>query len=115
MWNFKGDLWNSTQSTLPIHWKVQFLYNVEMQEILDLKARKRFWNAPLDTNLFCPLVGSVAVAIPIQDADVYKLTLKRPIHMVMVSIVYCQNRLIMGSRQFTSFQTVHVTNGHSGK
>ena len=30
VWNFKGYLWNSTQNILPIHWKLQFLYNIEI-------------------------------------------------------------------------------------
>ena len=29
VWNFKGYLWNSTQNTPPIHWKIQSIYNVE--------------------------------------------------------------------------------------
>ena len=29
VWNFKGYLWNSTQNTPPIHWKIQFIYIVE--------------------------------------------------------------------------------------
>ena len=34
VWNFKGYLWNSTQDILPIHWKMQFLYNVEILRAL---------------------------------------------------------------------------------
>ena len=30
VWNFKGDLWNSTQNMWLIHWKMWFLYNVEI-------------------------------------------------------------------------------------
>ena len=29
VWNFKGYLWNSTQNIIPIHWKIQFLWNKE--------------------------------------------------------------------------------------
>ena len=44
MWNFKGTLWNSTQNILSIHWKMRFVYNIEI-----LRAHMRFWNAPLST------------------------------------------------------------------
>ena len=30
-------LWNSTQNILPVHWKIWFLYNIEI-----LRAFKRF-------------------------------------------------------------------------
>ena len=46
VWNFKGTLWNSTQNILPIHWKIWFLYDIEI-----LRAQTRFWNAPLV--MFC--------------------------------------------------------------
>ena len=39
VWNFKGTLWNSTQNILPIHWKIWFLYNI------DLRAHTCFGNA----------------------------------------------------------------------
>ena len=29
MWNVNGYLWSSTQNILPIHWKIQFINNVE--------------------------------------------------------------------------------------
>ena len=38
MWNFKGALWNSTQNISPIHWKIQFLYCVEILSALGLKT-----------------------------------------------------------------------------
>ena len=44
--NLKGTLWNSTQNILHIHWKIWFLYNIEILELLDLRARTRLWNAP---------------------------------------------------------------------
>ena len=28
VWNFKGHLWNSTQNIIPIHWNIQFLWNI---------------------------------------------------------------------------------------
>ena len=49
VWNFKGNLWNSTQNILPIHWKMRYLYNIEFLRLLDLRAHKWFLNAP------CPL------------------------------------------------------------
>ena len=30
VWNFKGNLWNSTQNVLPIHWKKRFWYKVDI-------------------------------------------------------------------------------------
>ena len=49
MWNFKGYHWNSTQSTLPIHWKIQFLFTLKCSQIYSLAcvfrtplARRRF-------------------------------------------------------------------------
>ena len=45
MWNFKGYLWNSTQNILPIHWKMQFLFNIQF--LRALRACKHFWNSPL--------------------------------------------------------------------
>ena len=38
VWNFKGNLWNSTQNILPIHWKIQFLYNIEILRALGFKS-----------------------------------------------------------------------------
>ena len=37
-WNFKGYLWNSAQNILPIHWKIRFLYNIEMLRALWFKS-----------------------------------------------------------------------------
>ena len=44
--NFKGTIWNSFENILSVHWKMQFWYNVAILKALDLRARKRFWNAP---------------------------------------------------------------------
>ena len=44
VWNFKGYLWNSTQNTLPIHWKIWFLYNTEMWTTIDLRVCRHFRN-----------------------------------------------------------------------
>ena len=44
MWNFKGTLWNSTQTILTIHWKMCILFVGENLRVLRLRARKRFWN-----------------------------------------------------------------------
>ena len=38
VWNFKGTLWNSTQNILPIHWKIRFLYNIEILRALRFKS-----------------------------------------------------------------------------
>ena len=46
MWNFKGTLWNSTQNILPIHWKVRFLYNIEILRALRLKSSYAFLKRP---------------------------------------------------------------------
>ena len=34
VWNFKGDLWNSTQNALPIEWKMCILYNTKILKAL---------------------------------------------------------------------------------
>ena len=36
--DFKGYLWNSTQNILPIHWKIQFLCNIEILRALSFKS-----------------------------------------------------------------------------
>ena len=46
MWNFKGTLWNSTQNILPIHWKIRFLYNIEILRALRCKSSKAFLKRP---------------------------------------------------------------------
>ena len=38
MWNFKGTLWNSTQNTISIHWKMIFLDSVEHFRTLKFKS-----------------------------------------------------------------------------
>ena len=49
MWNFKGNLWNSTQNILPIHWKIWFLCNIEILRALGFDSswvclkRPRLW------------------------------------------------------------------------
>ena len=42
MWNFKRYLWNSTQNILPIHWKIQFLCNIEILRALRFKSSYAF-------------------------------------------------------------------------
>ena len=42
MWDFKGTLWNSTQNILPIHWKIWFLYNIEILRALSFKSSYTF-------------------------------------------------------------------------
>ena len=51
MWNFKGDLWNSTQIILPMHWKMQFLYNIEILRALGFKSSSVFLKRPPATKL----------------------------------------------------------------
>ena len=46
MWNFKGTLWNSTQNILPIHWRVRFLYNIEILRALRFKSSYAFLKRP---------------------------------------------------------------------
>ena len=46
MWNFKGTLWNSTQNILPIHWKLQILYNIEILRALRFKSSYAFLKRP---------------------------------------------------------------------
>ena len=52
--NFKGYLWNSTQNILPINWMMYFYTTLKILEPLDLRARKRFWNAPQKTPYIPP-------------------------------------------------------------
>ena len=42
-WNFKGTLWNSTHSILPIHWMIS---KVKFVELLNLWAHGCFRNGP---------------------------------------------------------------------
>ena len=42
MWNFKGTLWHSTQNILPIHWKIWFLYDIEILRVLRFKSSYAF-------------------------------------------------------------------------
>ena len=46
MWNFKGTLWNSTQNILPIHWKICFLYNIEILRAHRFKSSYAFLKRP---------------------------------------------------------------------
>ena len=46
VWNFKGTLWNSTQNILPIHWKIWFLYNMEILRAPGFKSSYVFLNPP---------------------------------------------------------------------
>ena len=47
MRNFKGTLWNSTQNILPIHWKIWFLYNIQILSVLRFKSSYVFLNPPM--------------------------------------------------------------------
>ena len=46
VWNFKGTLWNSTQNILPVHWKIWFLYNIEILRALRFKSSYAFLKCP---------------------------------------------------------------------
>ena len=46
VWNFKGTLWNSPQNILPIHWKIWFLYNIEILRALRFKSSSVFLKRP---------------------------------------------------------------------
>ena len=47
VWNFKGTLWNSTRNIWPIHWKIRFLYNMEILRALRFKSSYEFLKRPL--------------------------------------------------------------------
>ena len=61
MWNFKGTLWNSTQNILPIHWKVRFLYNIEILRALRFKSSYAFLKRPPG---LAHTVGSLCSLVP---------------------------------------------------
>ena len=46
MRNFKRNLWNSTQNILPIHWKIWFLYNIEILWAIRFKSSYAFFKTP---------------------------------------------------------------------
>ena len=46
MWNLKGTLWNSPKISLPRIERCVGCWEVKTEELPDLRARKRFWNAP---------------------------------------------------------------------
>ena len=46
VWNFKGTLWNSTLNILPIHWKMWFLYDLEILRALRFKSSYPFLKCP---------------------------------------------------------------------
>ena len=48
VWNFKGYLWNSTQNILPIHWKIQFVHNVEILRACRFKSSYMLLKHPED-------------------------------------------------------------------
>ena len=48
MWNFKGTLWNSAQNILHIHWKIWFLYIIEILRALRFKSSYAFLKCPPD-------------------------------------------------------------------
>ena len=54
MWNFKGYLWNSIQNILPIHWKINLLWNIEILRALRVKSSYAFLKRPPDLDLPVP-------------------------------------------------------------
>ena len=46
MWNFKGNLWNSTQNTLPIHWNMSILFRCLNSSAPIFKSSQVFLNTP---------------------------------------------------------------------
>ena len=46
VWIFKGYLWNSTQNISPLHWNMQFVYNIEILRALRCKSSKALLNRP---------------------------------------------------------------------
>ena len=63
MWNFKGTLWNSTQNILPIHWKIWFLYNIEILWALRFKSSYAFLKRPpgLPNSQMCLIIYAVRI------------------------------------------------------
>ena len=61
MWNFKGTLWNSPQNIILIHWKIWFLYNIEILRALRFKSWYMFLKRPPDH-------GDTVPAMPIVPA-----------------------------------------------
>ena len=55
VWNFKGNLWNSTHNILPIHWKIWFLYNIEILRALRFKSSYAFLKCPPGSTSICHL------------------------------------------------------------
>ena len=47
MWNFKGYLWNSTQNSIPIHWKMWTLFTCENLRALWFKSSQECLKRPL--------------------------------------------------------------------
>ena len=52
VWNFKWYLWNSTQNILPTHWKIEFLYNIEILRTLRFKSSHAVLKRPLVSTNF---------------------------------------------------------------
>ena len=47
VWNFKGNIWNSTQTILPICWKIWFWYKIEILWALRCESSNMFLKRPL--------------------------------------------------------------------
>ena len=46
VWNFEGFLCNSTEDILPVHWKRQLLYNIDILPAFRFKSRSAFIKMP---------------------------------------------------------------------
>ena len=59
VWNFKGNLSNSTQNILSIHWKIRFLYNIEILRALGFKSSWVFLKRPPVLSVDCVKVPAM--------------------------------------------------------
>ena len=73
VWNFKGNFWNSTQNILPMHWKIRFLYNIEILGVLGVKSSQVFLNRPPETCLSMKTVFSSYKHSHYKDESWYRL------------------------------------------
>ena len=61
MWNFKGNLWNSTQNIFPIQWKISFLYKIENLRAPRIKSSWVFLKRPPGLLLQPKKQGAVSI------------------------------------------------------
>ena len=76
MWNFEGNLWNSTQNILPIRWKMYFLYNTEILRAVRFKSSYTFLERPLPSWVSIHLSCATSYHKILQSPEVMKLGVK---------------------------------------